>query len=47
MRYAVFSDIHANRQAWEAVLADIREQEADTIDLASSESERTARRKFS
>ena len=26
MRYAIFSDIHGNRQAWERVLADMREQ---------------------
>ena len=31
MRYAIFSDVHANRQAWEAVLADIAQQGADTL----------------
>ena len=31
MRYAIFSDVHANRQAWEAVLEDIIKQEADTL----------------
>ena len=31
MRYAIFSDVHANRQAWEAVLADIAHQGADTL----------------
>jgi predicted phosphodiesterase len=31
MRYAVFSDLHANRQAWQAVSADMRDQGADTI----------------
>ena len=31
MRYAVFSDIHANLQAWNAVLQDMRELEADVL----------------
>ena len=31
MRYAIVSDIHANIQAWEAVLADIRSQGVDVI----------------
>lgn len=31
MRYAIFSDIHANRQAWQAVLADALEQRAETL----------------
>jgi predicted phosphodiesterase len=31
MRYAVVSDIHANIQAWDAVLLDIREQDVDCI----------------
>jgi len=31
MRYAVVSDIHANLQAWDAVLLDIREQDVDCI----------------
>ncbi len=31
MRYAVFSDIHANLQAWNAVLRDMRELEADVL----------------
>lgn len=31
MRFAIFSDIHANLQAWEAVLADIQSQGADTL----------------
>ena len=31
MRYAIVSDIHANIQAWEAVLADIRSQRIDVI----------------
>ena len=31
MRYAIFSDVHANRQAWEAVLVDIAQQGADTL----------------
>ena len=31
MRYAIVSDIHANRQAWEAVLADIQGQQTDAI----------------
>ena len=31
MRYAIFSDIHANLQAWEAVLADIQSQGVDTL----------------
>ncbi|MBG7608502.1 MAG: metallophosphoesterase family protein, partial [Verrucomicrobia bacterium] len=31
MRYAVFSDIHANLQAWDAVIKDIRELEADVL----------------
>ncbi|MGI9239714.1 MAG: metallophosphoesterase family protein, partial [Verrucomicrobiales bacterium] len=31
MRFAIFSDIHANLQAWEAVLADIQTQGADTL----------------
>ncbi len=31
MRYAVFSDVHANRQAWDTVLADIRQQGADVL----------------
>ena len=31
MRYAVFSDIHANRQAWEQVLADLKHQQVDEL----------------
>lgn len=31
MRYAIFSDVHANRQAWEAVLADALQQGTDTL----------------
>lgn len=31
MRYAIFSDIHANLVAWEAVLADMREQSPDML----------------
>jgi predicted phosphodiesterase len=31
MRFAIFSDIHANLQAWEAVLADIQSQGVDTL----------------
>jgi putative phosphoesterase len=31
MRFAIFSDIHANLQALEAVLADIRTQHADAV----------------
>ena len=31
MRYAVVSDIHANLQAWNSVLLDIREQDIDRI----------------
>ena len=31
MRYAIFSDVHANRQAWEAVLADVLQQGVDTL----------------
>jgi predicted phosphodiesterase len=31
MRYAIFSDVHANWQAWEAVLADALQQGADTL----------------
>ncbi len=31
MRYAIFSDVHANWQAWEAVLADIAQQGVDTL----------------
>ncbi|NNC88912.1 MAG: hypothetical protein HKN82_10690, partial [Akkermansiaceae bacterium] len=31
MRFAIFSDIHANRQAWEAVMADARRQRAETL----------------
>ncbi len=31
MRYAVISDLHANRQAWESVLADITSRGVDTI----------------
>lgn len=31
MRYAIFSDVHANLRAWESVLADIREQEVDVL----------------
>lgn len=31
MRYAIFSDVHANRQAWDAVLADALQQGADTL----------------
>ncbi|MDT8390394.1 MAG: metallophosphoesterase family protein [Lentisphaeria bacterium] len=31
MLYAIVSDIHANRQAWEAVLSDIRAHQADEI----------------
>ncbi len=31
MRYAIISDLHANWQAWTAVLSDIRENKADAI----------------
>lgn len=31
MRYAIFSDIHANLRAWEKVLDDIREQNVDVL----------------
>lgn len=31
MRYAIFSDIHANNQAWEATLADIRANECEVL----------------
>ena len=31
MRYAIFSDVHANRQAWDAVREDARRQGADTL----------------
>ena len=31
MRYAIISDIHANRQAWEAVFANIKKQGVDDI----------------
>jgi len=31
MRFAIFSDIHANLQAWEAVLEDIQSQGVDTL----------------
>lgn len=31
MRYAITSDIHANRQAWNAVLLDIRSSNIDKI----------------
>lgn len=31
MRYAVFSDIHGNLEAWNKVLADIKELEADVL----------------
>ena len=31
MRYAIVSDIHANRQAWKAVLEDIQKQGVDDI----------------
>jgi len=31
MRYAIFSDIHANLRAWESVLADIRTQRIDVL----------------
>ena len=31
MRYAIFSDIHANWQAWTAVLQDIQENQADAL----------------
>ncbi len=31
MRYAIISDLHANRQAWESVLADITSYEVDAI----------------
>ncbi|MEM7011981.1 MAG: metallophosphoesterase family protein [Verrucomicrobiota bacterium] len=31
MRYAIFSDIHANLRAWEEVLADIAEQDVDVL----------------
>lgn len=31
MRYAIFSDIHANLRAWESVLADIRAQQIDVL----------------
>lgn len=31
MRYAIVSDLHANARAWDAVLADLCEQEADLV----------------
>lgn len=31
MRYAIFSDIHANRQAWGAALTDIRQAKVDKV----------------
>ena len=31
MRYAIFSDVHANLRAWEQVLADIRGQQVDVL----------------
>ena len=31
MRYAIFSDVHANQQAWEAVREDIVKQGVDTL----------------
>lgn len=31
MRYAIFSDIHANRQAWGTALADIRQTNPDVV----------------
>lgn len=31
MRYAIFSDVHANRQAWEAARADMERMEVDTL----------------
>ncbi|MGB1130231.1 MAG: metallophosphoesterase family protein, partial [Haloferula sp.] len=31
MRYAIFSDVHANLRAWESVLEDIRAQEVDML----------------
>ncbi|MCX6996309.1 MAG: metallophosphoesterase family protein [Kiritimatiellaeota bacterium] len=31
MRYAIFSDVHGNWQAWQAVCADLRAQSADII----------------
>lgn len=31
MRYAIFSDIHGNREAWRRVLADIRSLEAEVL----------------
>ena len=31
MRYAIVSDIHANRQAWDAVFKDIQKQGVDDI----------------
>ena len=31
MRYAIFSDIHGNLQAWEAVLADMRVMGAEVL----------------
>ncbi|NQZ66619.1 MAG: metallophosphoesterase family protein [Lentisphaeria bacterium] len=31
MRYAIVSDIHANRQAWEAILADMEKIGVDTV----------------
>lgn len=31
MRYAIFSDIHANRQAWGAALVDIRNTKPDVV----------------
>lgn len=31
MRYAIFSDVHANRQAWGAALADIRQTKPDMV----------------
>lgn len=31
MRYAIFSDVHANRQAWGAALVDIRQANVDVV----------------
>ena len=31
MRYAVISDIHSNRQAWQAVFEDIKKQGLDAL----------------
>ena len=31
MRYAIVSDIHANLQAWQAVLKDIKKKDVDAI----------------